>query len=106
MIIDHLLYIGLTLPHPRYNTLAVSKPNTDKSIDYGIFQINNRWWCDRGSKGCGVTCQTLMRDMGQVAKCVKAIYAETKRLKGDGYKAWTTYKYCKNAASFTKDCKL
>ncbi|KAK3921178.1 Putative lysozyme C-2 [Frankliniella fusca] len=100
-------FVCIAYHESRYDTSAVSKPNKDKSIDYGIFQINSRWWCDRGPKlGCGVTCQTLLVDMNQVAKCVKAIYAETKRLKGDGFKAWTTYKFCKNPDSFTAHCHL
>lgn len=100
-------FVCIAYYESRFNTSAVSKPNRDKSIDYGIFQINSRWWCDRGPKlGCGVTCQTLLTDMDQVAKCIKAIYAETKRLKGDGFKAWTTYKFCKNPNSFTDKCQL
>lgn len=90
-----------------YDTTAVSKPNRDGSVDYGLFQINSRWWCDRGPKlGCGVTCATLTRDMARVTKCVKAIYAETKRLKGDGFKAWTTYKFCKSPASYIQGCGI
>ncbi|KAE8748340.1 Lysozyme, partial [Frankliniella occidentalis] len=62
-------FVCIAYYESRFNTSAVSKPNRDKSIDYGIFQINSRWWCDRGPKlGCGVTCQTLLTDMDQVAK--------------------------------------
>jgi lysozyme C len=30
-----------------YDTAAINHHNTDNSKDYGIFQINNRYWCDR-----------------------------------------------------------
>ncbi|XP_034255541.1 lysozyme C-like [Thrips palmi] len=100
-------FVCIAYHESRYDTAAVSKPNRDKSIDYGIFQINSRWWCDRGPKlGCGVACQTLLTDMDRVYKCVHAIYDETKRLKKDGFKAWTTYKYCKDPSAFAASCKL
>ncbi|KAJ8338901.1 hypothetical protein SKAU_G00356870, partial [Synaphobranchus kaupii] len=41
-----------------YNTGATNH-NTDGSTDYGIFQINSRWWCDNGSRtanACGIPC--------------------------------------------------
>lgn len=103
------MYVCALIRHVprRYETTAVSKPNRDKSVDYGIFQINSRWWCDRGPKlGCGVKCETLLSDMDRVYKCVHAIYDETKRLKGDGFKAWTTYKYCQDPSSYAASCDL
>ena len=44
-----------------YNTEAINH-NTDGSTDYGIFQINSRYWCDDGrtpgSKNiCGIRCR-------------------------------------------------
>ncbi|KAE8749733.1 Salivary lysozyme-like [Frankliniella occidentalis] len=93
-----------------FNMSAVNRDrNKDKSIDYGIFQINNRYWCDRGpKKGCHVTCQTLLTDMDEVAKCVKAVYAETKKLRGDGFKAWSSYlnHLCDYPYPYTAKCDL
>lgn len=84
------------------NTAAISRPNRDGSTDHGLFQINDRWWCSppgRG-KGCGVACARLRTDnIGESVKCVKKVYAETQRLKGNGFAAWTTYKFCKNPSS-------
>ncbi|XP_063065788.1 lysozyme C II-like [Engraulis encrasicolus] len=40
-----------------YRTDVVGPPNSDGSRDYGIFQINNRYWCKDGQfsgTGCGV----------------------------------------------------
>ena len=31
-----------------YNTRATNYNRGDKSTDYGIFQINSRWWCNDG----------------------------------------------------------
>lgn len=48
----------------------VTNDNSNGSKDYGIFQLNDKYWCDRGSAtnkcwklntyGCGVTCSNLL----------------------------------------------
>nr|AJQ21500.1 C-type lysozyme 2 [Mytilus galloprovincialis] len=56
--------------------------NSDKSIDYGIFQLNNKYWCDRPTPvdtskcwkfntcGCTDTCTSLIdSDISNDAKC-------------------------------------
>lgn len=44
----------------QYNTAAINH-NSDGSTDYGIFQINSRWWCndDRTptSNACNINCR-------------------------------------------------
>ncbi|XP_029941437.1 lysozyme C-like [Salarias fasciatus] len=43
-----------------FNTKATSK-NGDGSTDYGIFQINSRYWCEDGSyssNGCNIKCSS------------------------------------------------
>ncbi|KAJ0051069.1 hypothetical protein NL108_012303, partial [Boleophthalmus pectinirostris] len=51
--------VCLTQHESNYNTRATNR-NTDGSTDYGIFQINSRWWCRDGgvssSNGCGIQC--------------------------------------------------
>jgi hypothetical protein len=41
-----------------YNSRAVGGPNSDKSYDFGIFQLNSRYWCKIGSVGgdCNLNC--------------------------------------------------
>lgn len=41
------------------NTRALNKANADGSIDHGLFQINDRYWCEHGKKGkeCNVNCK-------------------------------------------------
>jgi hypothetical protein len=43
-----------------YNSKAVGPPNSDGSRDYGLFQINNRYWCENGKKGkgCNIDCNS------------------------------------------------
>ena len=39
-----------------YDTKAKNTQNADGSTDWGIFQINDRYWCGP-DKGCGVACK-------------------------------------------------
>ncbi|XP_069702532.1 lysozyme-like [Periplaneta americana] len=64
---------------------VVGGPNKDNSYDYGIFQINSRYWCAKGEKGgdCNIRCEDLINDnIGDDIKCVQKIY------KRHGFKAW------------------
>nr|CAD7414966.1 unnamed protein product [Timema poppensis] len=44
------------------NTSIISGPNRNKSYDYGLFQINDRFWCTHGRPGggCNVSCEGEM----------------------------------------------
>lgn len=76
------------------NTSAVGGPNVDGSYDYGLFQINNRYWCGNASRGggCHLRCSELLTDdIAQAVGCAKLIY----RLQGfSAWHGWT--KKCKN----------
>lgn len=41
-----------------FNTQATQGPNTDGSFDWGLFQINDAYWCTPGQAGkeCGMDC--------------------------------------------------
>uniref|UniRef100_A0A8D2D799 lysozyme n=1 Tax=Sciurus vulgaris TaxID=55149 RepID=A0A8D2D799_SCIVU len=44
-----------------YNTRATNYNRGDQSTDYGIFQINSRYWCNDGKtpravNACGISC--------------------------------------------------
>ncbi|KAL0209620.1 hypothetical protein RCL1_008458 [Eukaryota sp. TZLM3-RCL] len=57
-----------------YNTNAVNR-NRDGSVDRGLFQINNKWWCHEGRNGCKVNCNDLFNaDVN--AKCARTIYSQ------------------------------
>lgn len=45
-----------------YNSKAVGGPNTDGSYDWGLWQINDRYWCTPGSKGkaCNLDCNSML----------------------------------------------
>lgn len=66
--------------------------NTDGSYDWGIFQINDRYWCEHGIAGkrCNIDCTDLLNDnISQAAACAKKIYRD------HGFAAWKEWKdYC------------
>jgi hypothetical protein len=58
------LFLGMCIAkwESNYNTGATNYNPGDKSTDYGIFQINSRYWCDDGKtpgakNACGVSCK-------------------------------------------------
>ncbi|XP_068632297.1 lysozyme-like [Battus philenor] len=66
-------------------TDAVGKPNRDGSRDYGLFQINDRYWCSNTNtpgKDCNVTCELLSDNITKAATCAKKIYQR------HGFSAW------------------
>ncbi|XP_061118647.1 lysozyme C-like [Conger conger] len=77
-----------------YSTDATNV-NTDKSTDYGIFQINSRWWCDNGSKtanGCNIPCSSLLSpDISTAITCAKRVVRDP-----NGINAWVAWRlHCK-----------
>ncbi|KAL0278123.1 UNVERIFIED_CONTAM: hypothetical protein PYX00_000032 [Menopon gallinae] len=100
-------WVCIAYHESRYKTDAVNRQNPDGSADYGIFQINNRYWCSPPGTGCKITCQSLLTDsIKEDFKCSKKVFAEHQKISGDGFTAWTTYKYCKGSAAdkFIEGC--
>lgn len=97
-------YVCIATAESSLNTDAVGPPNSDGSTDYGIFQLNNRYWCDDGhfpsSNGCHVSCQNLLGESGVT---LSLQCADTVRREGGGWNAWTTYYKCVNPQS-NADC--
>lgn len=72
-------------------------------------QINNKFWCSPPGtgKGCSMPCSALQdNNIVDDLKCAKKVFAETKRLKGNGFSAWTVYNlYCsREVQSYVKGC--
>lgn len=59
--------------------------NPNGSVDYGLYQINSKWWLDKGKKGCSQTREELLTPEGNVA-CARFVYKQL------GFKAWIAYK--------------
>nr|AAP03061.1 lysozyme [Spodoptera exigua] len=66
--------------------------NKNGSRDYGLFQINDKYWCSNTStpgKDCNVTCaQMLLDDITLASQCAKKIY---KRHKFDAWYGWKNH---------------
>lgn len=88
-----------------FRTDAIGAANTNGSHDYGIFQINDRYWCQpasgRGSSnGCKISCNALLSDNLQpTVNCVRKIKGERK-----GWAAWTTWSKCSGALPTINNC--
>ncbi|XP_047117814.1 lysozyme c-1-like [Schistocerca piceifrons] len=77
------------------NTSALSPINTNGSQDFGLFQINNRYWCDswNGTEGsCHVACKDLLDDdIDDDCECAHLIFSR------QGFNAWHGWtKRCKD----------
>ncbi|XP_069748527.1 lysozyme C-1/C-2-like [Narcine bancroftii] len=80
-----------------YNTLAVNyQRGSDGKIwsaDYGIFQINSKWWCvdtmfPFGANGCHVNCNSFLTnnaDLQPSIDCAAIIVQQ------QGMEAWTSW---------------
>nr|AIZ00421.1 lysozyme [Anguilla japonica] len=74
-----------------YNTAATNR-NTDGSTDYGIFQINSRWWCNNGvtpsKNGCNISCSSLLSsDISTAITCAKRVVRDP-----NGIRAWVAWR--------------
>ncbi|KAI5631097.1 c-type lysozyme/alpha-lactalbumin family domain-containing protein [Phthorimaea operculella] len=67
-------------------TEVVGGPDDDGSFDYGLFQINDRYWCNPGElpgKECHIRCKDLLTDDIAIASnCAKKIFGI------QGFSAW------------------
>ncbi|XP_059621308.1 lysozyme c-1-like [Phlebotomus argentipes] len=85
-----------------YNSSAIGGPNTNGSFDYGLFQINENYWCDDGglSNDCNIDCKDLLDDnLSDDLQCVKKIYAR------HGFSAWNGWKkWCQGAKPSFTEC--
>merc|ERR1712080_651624 len=61
-----------------YNTGATHSGNSDGSTDYGLFQINDNYWCDPDvghAAVCNIPCSTLLdNDIKDDIVCVHTIF--------------------------------
>nr|XP_013014604.1 lysozyme C, spleen isozyme-like [Cavia porcellus] len=81
-----------------YNTRVKNYNPGSKSTDYGIFQINSRYWCNDGKtpravNGCGISCNVLLQDdITHAVACAKRVVRDPL-----GIKAWVAWRNrCQN----------
>ncbi|XP_008400574.1 lysozyme C-like [Poecilia reticulata] len=101
-------WVCLTQHESGFNTRATNR-NRDGSTDYGIFQINSRWWCRDGgvsrSNGCGINCsQLLTDDVTAAITCAKRVVRDP-----NGIRAWVAWRdNCQNRdlSGYLRGCRL
>ncbi|XP_067627397.1 lysozyme 1-like [Eurosta solidaginis] len=87
-----------------YRTDVVGPTNKNGSKDYGIFQINNKFWCQAAdgstsSNGCDVNCSALLTDdITDSVNCARNIQNK------QGWTAWSTWKFCNGALPSIDSC--
>nr|BAV13220.1 c-type lysozyme [Neolamprologus leleupi] len=99
-------WVCLTKHESNYNTKAKNR-NTNGSTDFGIFQINSRWWCNdriiHSANGCNIDCNVLLTDVTSAINCAKRIVTQ------QGIAAWYAWrKHCqgKDLTSYLSGCGL
>nr|XP_043868693.1 lysozyme C-like [Solea senegalensis] len=99
-------WVCLSQWESHYNTQTTNL-NTDGTTDYGIFQINSRWWCDNGQgvtvNACGIKCSELLTDDVTVAiECAKRVVRDP-----NGIRAWVAWvRHCegRDLSSYVRGC--
>ncbi|XP_052021668.1 lysozyme C-2-like [Apodemus sylvaticus] len=91
-------WVCLAQYESNYNTSTIKYNPGSKSRDYGIFQINSRYWCNDSKtpgsvNACGMPCSALLQDdITQAIKCVKRVARDPQSLR-----AWVEWRiYCQN----------
>ncbi|XP_073822410.1 inactive lysozyme 1A-like [Musca autumnalis] len=86
-----------------YRLHIVGPKNRDGTQDYGVFQINNRWWCKdvsgrKTANGCKIGCNELLDNLDKSVKCALTVKKE------QGWSAWTTLKFCEGKLPSVDSC--
>uniref|UniRef100_G3Q2S7 lysozyme n=1 Tax=Gasterosteus aculeatus aculeatus TaxID=481459 RepID=G3Q2S7_GASAC len=104
-----IIRVCLSYSESGYSTTATNF-NTDGSTDYGIFQINSRWWCEdgrtpRSKNACSISCSALVSDDVRVAiNCAKRVVRDP-----NGMRAWVGWRnHCehRDVSSYLAGCRL
>lgn len=89
----------------RFDT-GISKKNKNGSKDWGIFQINDRFWCNPGdgrpsTNTCKLQCQELLSDdITKAFRCAQLIKTQRR-----GFAPWYAWlKFCQNSKPSIVEC--
>jgi lysozyme C len=85
-----------------FTTSKRGGPNKDGSYDYGLFQINSKYWCRIGQVGgdCNENCNNFLdNNVSNDFKCAKKIYGR------HGFNAWYGWKNnCQRSKPSISEC--
>ncbi|XP_070597203.1 lysozyme C-1-like [Erythrolamprus reginae] len=102
-------WVCMAYHESKYNSQVVGPPNTDGSRDYGIFQINSRYWCNNNqgptANGCNKPCSDFTNDdITDDIECAKRIVRDPQGM--DAWVAWRNHCKGKDVSSFIQGCRL
>ncbi|EDW76970.1 lysozyme S [Drosophila tropicalis] len=87
-----------------FRTWVVGPANSDGSNDYGIFQINDLYWCqpDNGRfsyNECGLSCNALLSDdITNSVRCAQKVQSQ------QGWGAWAVWYHCSGWLPSIDEC--
>ncbi|XP_037369908.1 lysozyme C-like [Talpa occidentalis] len=93
-----------------YNTRATNYNPERESTDYGIFQINSRWWCTDGKTpkarhGCGISCNAVLQDdITEAVKCAKRVVRDPQGIRA--WVAWTDHCENRDVSQYIRGCRV
>uniref|UniRef100_A0A8C8W3J5 lysozyme n=1 Tax=Peromyscus maniculatus bairdii TaxID=230844 RepID=A0A8C8W3J5_PERMB len=109
-------YLGISLANwvclaqhgSNYNTQTTNYNPGDQSTDYGIFQINSRYWCNddktlRAVNACGIPCSALLQDdITPAMQCAKRVVRDPQGIRA--WSAWTRHCQHKDVSEYIGNC--
>ncbi|XP_008138834.2 lysozyme C, milk isozyme [Eptesicus fuscus] len=92
-----------------FNTRAFNGKNSNGSSDYGLFQLNNKWWCKDNKypseNACNIMCSKFLDDnINDDINCIKRVVKDP-----NGMSAWVAWvNHCKNRdlSQYLAGCQL
>ncbi|CAO2581729.1 Lysozyme C-1 [Lemmus lemmus] len=103
-------WVCLAQHESNFNTKATNYNPGGRSTDYGIFQINSRYWCNDGKtpkavNACGISCSVLLKDdITQAIKCAKRVVRDPQGIKA--WVAWRNRCQNRNLSQYIRNCRL
>ncbi|XP_045534717.1 lysozyme-like [Papilio machaon] len=95
-------WVCLIENHSGGRTDLISRANRSGYREYGLFQLSDRFWCNKSDlpgKDCNVTCADLLTDdITKAAKCAKKVY------KRHGFTAWYGWSKCQGSLPDISSC--
>uniref|UniRef100_A0ACB8EN60 Uncharacterized protein n=2 Tax=Sphaerodactylus townsendi TaxID=933632 RepID=A0ACB8EN60_9SAUR len=103
-------WVCMAYHESRFNTAATHYNDYDGSTDFGIFQINSRYWCQYGSQPsaniCRIPCSALLTDnIAPDVACAKTVVTDSDNGMG-AWVAWRAYCEGRDMSQYLAGCNL
>ncbi|KAM5233829.1 lysozyme-like protein 4 [Hipposideros larvatus] len=99
-------WVCLAYFESKFNPEAVYENVHEAYVGFGLFQIRNNDWCDRGRNLCHVSCSDLLDPyLKKTIECAKKVVKEKEGM--GAWPAWTlNCQYSDTLARWLDGCKL